>query len=249
MDPAGFPEDLLRRPSPDIVDGAGTLGRMASDPTVTLSDGQVTLEPTARDKGVDPRALTWRALRLSTEAELGVIQLTPDTHAEDPIRARIAVTVSQGADTSTIHGLAQAVQLVCGWAFAAWKLSVISWLGPTEPALRAVMNEAGFHVHPFAHRGALDHPSGPKDAWFGDITPRDARDHSRRPLTAREYHVLTGMARGRSNHQIAVDLGISENTVKNHVRAILEVLQTPSRTAAVIEALRSGLVSMEFDPR
>lgn len=216
---------------------------------VTLSDGQVTLEPTAREKEADPRALTWRARRLSTGAELGRVQLIPDPRIEVPVRARIEVAVAQGADTTTIHGLAQAVQLVCSWGFAAWKLSVISWLGPTEPALRAVMNEAGFHVHPFVHRGALDHPAGPRDAWFGDLTPRDSSDNSRRPLTAREHHVLTGMARGRSNQQIAVDLGISENTVKNHVRAILEVLQSPSRTAAVIEALRSGLVSMEFDTR
>lgn len=228
---------------------------MASDPAVTLSDGQVTCEPVVSDGTASPGALSWRVLRLSTHAELGMIHLTAEPHeAHSPRiprapRARIDIDIDPGANTATVHGLAQAVRLTSTWAFATWDLAVITWLGPTEPTVRSVVNEAGFRVHALAHRACLDGPAGPRDAWYGDLTPRDTRDASRRPLTVREHHVLTGMARGRSNQQIAADLGISENTVKNHVRSILEVLQAPSRTAAVIEALRTGLVSLEFNPQ
>lgn len=226
---------------------------MASDPVVTLSDGHVTLEPSIlQSPDAFPstaRCLTWRARRLSSGSELGVIQLVPDPFGESPVRARLEIKVDAGADTATVQALAQAVRLACSWAFSALNLAVITWLGPSEPSQRAVVNEVGFRVHPFPQRRAIDGPSGPIDAWYADLTPRDARAPARRPLTVREHHVLTAMARGRSNQQIAAYLGISENTVKNHVRSILEVLQAPSRTAAVIEALRTGLVSVEFDPQ
>lgn len=238
-------------PGPVIVDAAGTLVRMASDPAVTLSDGSVILEPMAFESSSNtigpPGRLSWRAYRLSSHTQLGDLHLTLEAHDPSPIRAQVCVDVHERTGTAVVHGLAQAVRLVCNWAFTSWDLSVITWLSSTEANVRAVMNEAGFRIHPLPHRSALDSPEGPQDAWYGDLTPRDTRMPSRRPLTARENHVLTGMARGRSNHQIALELGISENTVKNHVRSILEVLQTPSRTAAVIEALRTGIVSLEFD--
>ncbi|MGA0208981.1 MAG: helix-turn-helix domain-containing protein [Candidatus Nanopelagicales bacterium] len=224
---------------------------MASDPVptreVTLSDGQVTLEGMPTDGGARAAGYRWRATRLSTRAELGDLRLTVDADAVRAARARLEVTVNSGADTGTIHGLAQGVRLACTWAFGALGLAVISWLGPRDATTRAVVNQAGFRVHPFPHRGALDAPDGPVDAWYADLTPDDSLTPNRRPLTAREHHVLTALTRGRSNQQIALDLGISENTVKNHVRSILEVLQAPSRTAAVIEGLRTGLVSLTFD--
>jgi len=226
---------------------------MASDPQVTLSDGHVTLEPWIPESSpashLPPRCLSWRVYRLSSGSELGVIHVVLDPFEESPVRARLEIEVDARADTATIQALAQAVRLACSWAFSALNLAVMTWLGPAEPSQRAVVNEVGFRVHPFPHRRAIDGPSGPIDAWYADLTPRDARAPTRRPLTVREHHVLTAMARGRSNQQIAAYLGISENTVKNHVRSILEVLQASSRTAAVIEALRTGLVSVEFDPQ
>ena len=222
---------------------------MASDPAVTLSDGQVSCEPLPSASPAYPASLSWRTLRLSTRAELGRVHLRLEPNEEPFTRARLDVDIDAGATTAAVQSLAQAVRLVSTWAFATWDLAVITWLGPTDPTLRSVITEAGFRVNPLAHRAAIDGPSGPQDAWYGDLTARDTRDVTSRPLTVREHHVLTGMARGRSNQQIAIDLGISENTVKNHVRSILEVLQAPSRTAAVIEALRTGLVSMEFDLR
>ena len=61
-------------------------------------------------------------------------------------------------------------------------------------------------------------------------------------LTARELEVLRLVARGMSNRDIAKELFISENTVKNHIRNILEKLQMKSRMEAAMYAVRSKLI-------
>lgn len=65
------------------------------------------------------------------------------------------------------------------------------------------------------------------------------------PLTAREIEVLDQAARGHSNREIAEVLGIAENTVKNHLRNILEKLHLHSRLEAVLHAVREGLISLD----
>ncbi len=64
-------------------------------------------------------------------------------------------------------------------------------------------------------------------------------------LTSRELEVLRLVARGMSNREIADDLFISENTVKNHVRNILEKLHLHSRMEAVIYAVRTRLLDLK----
>jgi len=63
-------------------------------------------------------------------------------------------------------------------------------------------------------------------------------------LTEREMQVLKLVARGMNNRDIAKDLFISENTVKNHVRNILEKLQIHSRMEAVMVAVREKLIEL-----
>ena len=63
-------------------------------------------------------------------------------------------------------------------------------------------------------------------------------------LTARELEVLAALADGASNKAIARRLGISFHTVKFHVAAILEKLDADSRTEAVAEGARRGLVML-----
>lgn len=62
------------------------------------------------------------------------------------------------------------------------------------------------------------------------------------PLTARELEVLSEIARGRTNSQIAGALFLSEATVKSHVTRILAKLQLTDRVQAVIAAYECGLV-------
>ncbi|MDQ1509709.1 MAG: hypothetical protein QOG50_1553 [Actinomycetota bacterium] len=61
-------------------------------------------------------------------------------------------------------------------------------------------------------------------------------------LSDRELEVLRAVARGLSNKDIAAELVIAENTVKNHVRNILEKLQLRSRMEAAMYAVREKLV-------
>ena len=61
-------------------------------------------------------------------------------------------------------------------------------------------------------------------------------------LTDRELEVLRLVAKGRANKDIAKDLFISENTVKNHVRNILDKLQLHSRMEAAMYAVREKLI-------
>ncbi|MGH2768455.1 MAG: LuxR C-terminal-related transcriptional regulator, partial [Actinomycetota bacterium] len=63
-------------------------------------------------------------------------------------------------------------------------------------------------------------------------------------LTERELEVLKLVAKGHNNRDIAKELFISENTVKNHVRNILEKLHLHSRMEAVVYAVREKLLDL-----
>jgi two-component system, NarL family, response regulator LiaR len=62
-------------------------------------------------------------------------------------------------------------------------------------------------------------------------------------LTTRERDVLALIAQGRSNKRIALELGISEKTVKTHVGHVLAKLDVTDRTQAAVLAVQAGLVS------
>ena len=62
------------------------------------------------------------------------------------------------------------------------------------------------------------------------------------PLTARENDVLQLLARGLTNRAIALELGITQHTVKFHVNAIMSKLDVQSRTEAVVRATQLGLI-------
>lgn len=64
-------------------------------------------------------------------------------------------------------------------------------------------------------------------------------------LTEREMEVLRHVAQGMTNREIGKALHISENTVKNHIRNILEKLHLNSRMEAVIYAVREKLLEIE----
>jgi len=65
------------------------------------------------------------------------------------------------------------------------------------------------------------------------------------PLTVRERQILNHIANGNTNKQIARLLSISEQTIKNHVSAILRKLNANDRAHAVVLAIRRGLISAE----
>jgi DNA-binding NarL/FixJ family response regulator len=82
---------------------------------------------------------------------------------------------------------------------------------------------------------------------FAEISRRD--EERRRliapRLTDREMEVLRLVARGLPNREIARQLFIAENTVKNHIRSILEKLHLHSRMEAVVYAVREKLLEIK----
>ena len=65
------------------------------------------------------------------------------------------------------------------------------------------------------------------------------------PLSPREMEILEMVTRGASNKEIAFRLNISQQTVKNHMTAILRKLRVDDRTQAAVYALRHGWVRLE----
>jgi len=68
------------------------------------------------------------------------------------------------------------------------------------------------------------------------------------PLTGRELEILRKVSDGMKNAEIAQALGISAQTVKNHVTSILRKLSVNDRTQAVVTAFRRGWITLEEDP-
>lgn len=95
------------------------------------------------------------------------------------------------------------------------------------------------------HRVAIE-ANGHVVGVFGIAAPRREPGHEARgasqPLTPRQMEVLEYLARAESTVRIAGELSIAEETVRNHIRAILRALGVHSRLEAVLEAQRLGLV-------
>jgi DNA-binding NarL/FixJ family response regulator len=84
-------------------------------------------------------------------------------------------------------------------------------------------------------------------AILGRAARPGRRERARAPLgdlTPREQEVLRMLAEGLSNRQLARRLGISEHTAKFHVNSILEKLDSTTRTEAVVQAARLGLLRL-----
>jgi len=79
---------------------------------------------------------------------------------------------------------------------------------------------------------------------FQELSWRSEAEAFISPLTPRETEILNYIAQGYLNKQIANELGISEQTIKNHVTSILRKLNANARTEAVVVAIKQGIISI-----
>jgi DNA-binding NarL/FixJ family response regulator len=77
------------------------------------------------------------------------------------------------------------------------------------------------------------------------IAERLAERMSAEELTPREFDVLEQIVRGKSNKEIAVELQVSEATVKTHINSLLGKLGVTDRTQAATAAIQRGIVPLE----
>jgi DNA-binding NarL/FixJ family response regulator len=77
------------------------------------------------------------------------------------------------------------------------------------------------------------------------IASRLAERMTRSNLTPRELEILKILAKGLTNKQIAHALGISDNTVRNHINSIIEKLEVSDRTEATTTAIQRGIIDVD----
>ncbi len=110
-------------------------------------------------------------------------------------------------------------------------------IGEVGEAVRALMDGQTLITPSMASKLIVEFANLSRDA--DDLLPDRPR------LTERELDVLKLVSRGCTNREIGENLGITQNTAKNHVRNILEKLHLHSRTEAVMFALREKLLDVE----
>lgn len=139
------------------------------------------------------------------------------------------------------------------------KILVLSVLGDQDTVLAAVL--AGADGYLLKDLDSLDIGQQAADALIGGapLSPsiaayvlRHLRRQQDQPkpddlgpvLSPREIELLQLLARGYSNKQAAVDLGISPHTISDHVKSIYRKLRVSSRGEAMVRAFRSGLLRL-----
>ena len=76
-----------------------------------------------------------------------------------------------------------------------------------------------------------------------NVISKGKNQYQKTPLTERELQILSYMRKGWTTADISNELVISENTVKTHIRHILEKLSAANRTEAVSIAIQSGIIA------
>jgi DNA-binding NarL/FixJ family response regulator len=178
----------------------------------------------------------------SSELLVRVAELQPDAilvaldaHEEEPPAEVYALAGDAGSPPIAVLASHGAV----AWAGDALRAGVRGVL-PRDAAAREVVAA----LHAIASGLVVVHP----DAVEGlavDLSPASrAGSATIAPLTPRELDVLRMLAEGLGNKIISARLGISEHTVKFHIASIFAKLHAGSRTEAVTQGVRQGLIML-----
>jgi len=131
--------------------------------------------------------------------------------------------------------------------FAALKAQAVAYLNKevTEQQLIDTIRRVAKGKHPI-NESLTDRPKLAEHVLqqFQELSSRSEAEAFISPLTPREIEILEFIAKGYLNKQIAAELGISEQTIKNHVTSILRKLNANARTEAVVVAIKQGLIKI-----
>ena len=133
--------------------------------------------------------------------------------------------------------------------FNAIKSSAVACLGKnsSQDELINIVKRASHGEYPI-NESVMSRPSVARSVLHEFQNMASLGDNIMAPLTQRERQILTYVAEGNSNKQIANALSISEQTIKNHVSAILRKLNANDRAHAVVLAIRAGLIGLGETP-
>jgi DNA-binding NarL/FixJ family response regulator len=167
---------------------------------------------------------------LAWRRRAGAVEATPSVAIAEPFRLELAGALEAASELWS--------ELGCPYEAALALLE-----SNDETTLRVSLAELQrLGARPAATRVArLLRERGVRDLSRG---PRASTRRNPAGLTSRELEVLELVAQGLNNRRIGTRLFISENTVKNHVRNILEKLQLHSRMEAVMYAVREKLLDI-----
>ena len=185
---------------------------------------------------------------LSLEEDLTVVAEAEDgAQAIDKFRAERPDVVLMDVRMPTMGGLEALRVLMAQWPAARVMMLTTSELD--EDIQRAIEAGAAGYLQKSVKREELVraiHQVHRGGSYVPESTAlRLAQLAKRKHLSQREGEVLDGMRRGLSNRDIAVALSISEHTVKAHVKAILQKLESADRAEAVARGFEQGLLRVE----
>ncbi|NEO27063.1 MAG: response regulator transcription factor [Kamptonema sp. SIO4C4] len=152
------------------------------------------------------------------------IEATKQIKASHP-HIRVVMLTSHTLQTEVIAALSSGADAYCIKGAATERLMT---------AIEAAREGAGY-LDPQVARLVLDNLQSPSPPTHPDTPPIDT-------LSEREFEVLRFIVQGKSNTEIAKILFLSPNTVKTHVRGLMNKLSVDDRVQAAVVALRSGLV-------
>ncbi len=177
---------------------------------------------------------------LATECVVGLLEAAGMTTTSEagPVGAVAVVAV----DVPGVP-LAQTVAILSGQVARVPLLMVTADTASADHAPTDAVVTWGAHGDTIV-RAVVALVDGPEVGATVDPAAADTRDPLT-SLTAREHEVVTLIARGHRNDEIARDLGISRHTARTHVQRVLDKLGVPSRHAAAVVAQRSARIPQQ----
>ena len=203
---------------------------------------------------------------LSQQADLEIVECDPTHNALELIEANLPDVALLGSDLASLSGIELGRKIAQYYPntkvvvlspdpddeelFEVIKTAAVACLSKSATAdeLANIIRRARKGEYPI-NESLMTRPKVARQVLNQFRGMGETMEGIAAPLTKRETQILTYVAEGNSNKEIARILEISEQTIKNHVSAILRKLNANDRAHAVALALHSGWISPEAKPR